>query len=373
MEFTAAKKDFLSALQKVGGIPEQKNLSSVMAHVLLEDDGPEAIRLLAQSYEATMQVRFPARVAESGRLALSGRSLLDAGRMLPDAPVHLKSASNYWADLVAGRTEYRIPGILPENIPTPMPLSVSLEVSLPRDLLLEMVERVGFAMSQDEGRPNLNGICLKAQPEGSGVRIEAVATDGHRLARMIRVVEASGLAEAVQGILHRKGIVELRRFLEGEKGPVQVGFHRSAVFFRLETGHLMVRQIELEYPDYPRVIPTEHQWRFEVDRSELIDAVNRTVVVLGSDRTPLVRLRVETGRMTVSAQDPDKGDARSEMDVAYEGDSFEICYNNRYMLEALKALPGQMVAFFLKDLQNATLIRSLQDDGLLQLIMPLRV
>jgi len=373
MEFTAAKKDFLSALQKVGGIPEQKNLSSVMAHLLLEDDGPEAVRLLAQSYEATMQVRFPARVAESGRLALSGRSLLDAGRMLPDAPVHLKSTANYWADMVAGRTEYRIPGILPENIPTPMPLPVSLEVSLPRDLLLEMLDRVGFAMSQDEGRPNLNGILLKAQPEDGAVRIEAVATDGHRLARMIRVIPETAIPEPIQGILHRKGIGELRRFLEGEKGPVLVGFHRSAVLFRLETGHLMVRQIELEYPDYPRVIPTEHQFRFEADRTELMDAVNRTIVMLGSDRTPLVRLRVDAGRMTVSAQDPDKGNARSEMDIAYEGEPFEICYNNRYMLDALKALPGQVVAFFLKDLQNATLIRSLQDDGLLQLIMPLRI
>lgn len=373
MEFTAAKKDFLSALQKIGGIPEQKNLSSVMAHVLLEDDGPEAVRLLAQSYEATMQVRFPAKIAQPGRLALSGRSLLDAGRMLPEAPVHLKAQPNYWADLVAGRTEYRIPGILPENIPTPMPLPVSLEVSLPRDLLLEMVDRVGFAMSQDEGRPNLNGICLKVQPEGDGLRLEAVATDGHRLARMIRLVEGAALTEPVTGILHRKGVGELRRFLEGEKGNVLVGIHRSAVFFRIDGGHLMVRQIELEYPDYLRVIPTEHRWRFEADRTEMIDAVNRTMVMLGSDRTPLVRLRIEEGRMTVSAQDPDRGDARSELDIAYEGEPFEICYNNRYMLDALKALPGPIVLFFLKDLQNATLIRTTQDEGLLQLIMPLRV
>lgn len=373
MEFVAAKKDFSQALQKAQGIPEQKNLSSVMANLLLEDAGGDAVRLTAQSYEVTLVTTFAAQVKDPGKMALSGRSLVDAARMLPEAPVRLRSTPNHWADLSAGRTEYKIPGILPDNMPEAQEPQTSLEVKLPRDLLVEMVERVSFAMSMDEGRPNLNGIFLKAAPDGDSARIEAVATDGHRLSRMIRTAESAGLAEPVSAILHRKGVTELKRFLEDVQGVVTVGFQRNAVVFRVETGFLMVRQIELEYPDYGRVIPNEYRWVFEVDRGELQGAVNRAGVVISSDKTPLVRLKLEPGRLQVLAQDPERGDAHSEIDVPYQGEPLEVSYNNRYLLDALKALPGPGVVLNVKDQSSATVLGNPNDDGLLQLIMPVRV
>ena len=373
MEFVAAKKDFASALLKAQGIPEQKNLSSVMANLLLEATGPDAVRLTAQSYEVTLVTTFPAQVAQAGRMALSGRSLVDAARMLPEAPVRLRATPNHWSDLSAGRTEYKIPGILPENMPEAQEPQTSLEIRLPRDLLVEMVDRVSFAQSMDEGRPNLNGIYLKATPEGESARLEAVATDGHRLSRMVRTIEAAGLAEPVSAILHRKGVTELKRFLEDVTDVVTVGFQRNAVVFRVATGFLMVRQIELEYPDYHRVIPSEARWRLEVDRNELQGAVNRAGVMISSDKTPLVRFKLEPGRLQVLAEDPERGQGHSEIDVGYEGEPLEISYNNKYLQDALKALPGPGVIVSVKDQSSATLLSSVNDDGLLQLIMPVRV
>ena len=128
-------------------------------------------------------------------MALSGRSLFDATRMLPDAPVQLKGLPNHWADLVAGRTEYKVPGILPENMPDRVPPQTTDQVLVGRELLAEMVDRVGFAMSADEGRPNLNGIYMKVEPKKAVARVEMVATDGHRLARPVpgRATPSAGL------------------------------------------------------------------------------------------------------------------------------------------------------------------------------------
>jgi DNA polymerase-3 subunit beta len=373
MEFVAAKKDFASALMKASGIPEAKNLSSVMANLLLESVGEQTVRLTAQSYEVTLVTTFAAQVVDGWRMALSGRSLVDAARMLPEAPVRLRSTPNHWADLSAGRTEYRVPGIIPENMPEAQEPQTSLEVRLPRDLLVEMVDRVSFAQSVDEGRPNLNGIFVKVAPQGDAARIEAVATDGHRLSRMVRTVESAGLTEPVAAILHRKGVTELKRFLDDETGLVTVGFQRNAVVFRVPTGFLLVRQIELEYPDYNRVIPTESRWRFQMDRAELQSAVNRASVVISSDKTPLVRFKLDSGRLQIMAQDPERGDAHSEIDLGYEGEPLEVSYNHKYLQDALKALPGASVVMSVKDQSSATLLSSVDDDGLLQLIMPVRI
>jgi len=374
MEFIAAKKDFTAALAKAQGIPEQKNLSSVMANLLVESAGPDTVRLTAQSYEVTLVTTFPARVGVEGRMALSGRSLSDAARMLPEAPVALKAMPNHWAELTAGRTEYKVPGILPENMPERQEPATTDEVRMPRELLLEMIDRVGFAMSADEGRPNLNGVFVRFDAaEGGVARVEMVATDGHRLARLVREVSAEGLGQALGVIVHRKGVAELKRFLDGVDGDVTVGFQRNAVVFRVATGYLLVRQIELEYPDYQRVVPADFRWRFTVDRAELSRAVQRAAIVISGDKTPLVRMKLEPGRLQVLAQDPEKGDAHSELDIGYDGESLEIAYNNKYLLDALNALPAGDVALQVKDLGSATVVQCPDDPGILQLIMPVRV
>ncbi|MBM4395857.1 MAG: DNA polymerase III subunit beta [Deltaproteobacteria bacterium] len=373
MEFTAAKKDFTTALGKAQGIPEQKNLSSVMANVLLESVGTDAVRLTAQSYEVTLVTTFPAKVAIEGRMALSGRSLFDATRMLPDAPVSLKGLPNHWADLVAGRTEYKVPGILPDNMPDRQEPQTTDEVKVPREMLLEMVERVGFAMSSDEGRPNLNGIFLKVDPLAGNARVEAVATDGHRLARLVRQVGEAQAPHAFGVIVHRKGVAELKRFLDEADTEVAAGFQRNAVVFRVSSGYLLVRQIELDYPDYQRVVPTDFKWKFTVDRTEFARAVQRAAVVISADKTPLVRLKLEGGRLQVLAQDPERGDAHTEIDIQYSGEPLEISYNNRYLLDALGALPGHDVLLSVKDLSSATTVANPSDEGVLQLIMPVRV
>ncbi|NOZ00723.1 MAG: DNA polymerase III subunit beta [Deltaproteobacteria bacterium] len=373
MEFTATKKDFNSALTKAQGIPEQKNLSSVMANVMLESVGKDSVRLTAQSYEVTLVTTFPAEVAAEGQMALSGRSLFDATRMLPDAPVKLTSMDNDWADLKAGRTDYKIPGILPSNLPDRQEPKTTDQVAVPSDLLIEMAERVGFAMSADEGRPNLNGIYMKVEPGEGGVHIEMVSTDGHRLARLSRTIDKAGIDQVLGVIIHRKGVNELKRFLADVEGDVTVGFQRNAVVFQVESGYLLVRQVELEYPDYLRVLPDEFKWEFKVDRAEMTRAVQRAGVVISAEKTPLIKLTLGAGQIQLLAQDPDKGDAHSEVDLDYSGEPLEISFNNRYLVEAMNALPGKEVVFGIKDLSSATSLTTPDDDGILQLIMPVRI
>ncbi len=373
MEFTAAKKDFASALAKAQGVPDQKNLTTALAHVHLKSEGPSAVRLTAQCYEATISLTFPAEVTKPGELALSGRSLFDAARMLPEAPVMLQSLDNDWARLCAGRTDYKIPGMSPENLPERKVPKPTDSLRVPVSLLLEMVERVGFAVSTDEGRPNLNGIFMKVEPDGGEVQLEMVATDGHRLARLIRRIHLSGqVARPLGVILHRRGVQEMRRFLTDEEGDVVVGFQRNAASFEIPSGYLFVNQIELEYPDYVRVLPTTFRWVVSVPRADFIRAIQRASVVLTGERGPVVRLSLKPGRLQTFAQDAAKGDAQDEVDVDYDGEPLDIAFNPRYLLEALNALPGEMTTLSVKDLGSAASLTSPSDEGVLQLIMPIR-
>jgi DNA polymerase-3 subunit beta len=369
MEVVVQKKDLNKVLTKIQNIPEQRNLASPLANCVLQCQDQFGLKVCAQSYEAEMEVLCPAQVVEEGQLTLSARSLFDAVRALPDAPITIKSEPNYWASVVAGRTKIKVPGVDPDTMParrTPNPTDI---LRLPVSLAGEMFEAVAFAMSVDEGRPNLNGVFLKVDENEV---VEAVATDGSRLARVVRKVEGKYQGKPVGVIVHRKGIIEMRRFLEQEDGEVEIGFERENITFRTPQGFLLVRQVELEFPDYKRVLFGEGRWKFSAPRSELLDGVKRTSVVLSTDRLPVIRFTLEANRLLLSAKDPDKGEAETEIDCQYEGELFDIRYNSRYLIEGLSAMPGETVTFEVREQAYVTQISTPDDEGVMQLLMPIR-
>ena len=369
MEVVVQKKDLNKVLTKIQNIPEQRNLASPLANCILECQDKSGIKVSAQSYEAEIEVLCPAEVLQEGLLALSARSLFDAVRALPDAPITIKSEPNHWASVVAGRTKIKVPGVDPDTMParrTPNPTDI---LRLPVSLAGEMFEAVAFAMSTDEGRPNLNGVFLKVDENET---VEAVATDGSRLARMVKKVEGKYMGKPVGVIVHRKGIIEMRRFLEQEDGEVEIGFERENITFRTPQGFLLVRQVELEFPDYKRVLFGEARWKFSTLKSELLDDVRRTSVVLSSERLPVIQMALEPGRLLLSAKDPDKGEAETDIDCEYEGEPFDIRFNSKYLIEGLSAMPGQTVRFEIREQALVTALTTPEDEGVLQLLMPIR-
>ncbi|MFH0983622.1 MAG: DNA polymerase III subunit beta, partial [Planctomycetota bacterium] len=144
----------------------------------------------------------------------------------------------------------------------------------------------------------------------------------------------------------------------------------NAVIFSVESGYMMVRLIELEYPKYMRVFPSEFKWTFVADRAELQRVLARVAVV--AEDNPAVRLKLEPGHMALTAWDPDKGEARSDMDVEYSGEALDIGLDNRFMLDALAALRGERVTISGVDIHRAVRVESPTDDGVTQIIMPIR-
>jgi len=369
MEVVVQKKDLHKVLTKIQNIPEQRNLASPLSNCILECQDHSELKVSALSYDAEIEVLCPAQIIEGGVLTLSARSLFDAVRALPDAPITIKSEPNHWANVVAGRTKIKVPGVDPVTMPqrrTPNPTDI---LHLPVSLASEMFEAVAFAMSTDEGRPNLNGVYFKVDENEV---VEAVATDGSRLARVVRKVEGKFVGKPVGVIVHKKGILEMRRFLEQEDSEVEIGFERERITFKTPRGFLVVRQVELEFPDYKRVLFGEGRWKFSALKSELLEGVRRTSVVLSSERLPVIQLSLEPGRLLLSAKDPDRGEAETEIDCEYEGERFEIKFNSRYLLEGLSAMPGETVMFEIREQAHVTQITTPDDEGVMQLLMPIR-
>ena len=148
--------------------------------------------------------------------------------------------------------------------------------TLPAETLVTLFDKTRFAISTEETRYYLNGIFFHA-PAGAGT-LRAVATDGHRLAR-VEIPLPEGAADMPDIILPRKCVSEIRKLLDERDGEVEIALSASKIRFRIGLAVLTSKLIDGTFPDYSRVIPTANDKLLKIDPATLAEGVDRVTAV----------------------------------------------------------------------------------------------
>ena len=227
------------------------------------------------------------------------------------------------------------------------------------------------AISTEETRYYLNGIYLHATKNNEVPVMRAVATDGHRLARM-EMVLPEGAAGMPGIIVPRKTILELRKLAEESDSEVQVALSETKIRFTLGAASLTSKLIDGTFPDYDRVIPANNDKILEVDCKTFAEAVDR-VSTISTEKSRAVKLAIETGSLVVSAASPENGTATEELEVRYISSPIEIGFNSRYLLDITEQIDGEGAQFAMADASSPTIVRDSADGSALYVLMPMRV
>ena len=240
---------------------------------------------------------------------------------------------------------------------------------------MEITDKTAFAISQEETRPNLNGLYIKFSRAVDPPVAEAVSTDGKRLSMVRRNITSVDMdVEELGCLIHRRGIQEMKHFLKGDLDNVRMVMDRKGIRLERPEGFIVVRQIEMEFPKYEMVVPKDFQWTFTVSPSLLTEMVRRVAISASEEKNFMVMLRLQDGKIQVEAGDDEGGLAVDEADVNYDGEPLEFAYNYRYLLDALNVFSGvPEVEFRIKDNYAASMIVAAGGtDDVVELIMPIR-
>jgi DNA polymerase-3 subunit beta len=234
-----------------------------------------------------------------------------------------------------------------------------------------MIERTMYAASVDETRYNLNGVYLEVLEESGQLRM--VATDGHRLASVDRVVGPDTTALASGVIVPRKGLAELKRLAdEDDTEEIELAFEGNNGLARRGNVTLVMRLIEGEFPNYDQVIPKQLDRQLVLSAELLLHALRR-VSLLSSERSRAVTLALTDGQLVISSSNPDLGEAREELDVDYSGEPLTVGFNAKYLIDALSVSGAKEVRFGLHDELSPAQLVPTDDEGTLAVVMPMRI
>jgi DNA polymerase-3 subunit beta len=237
--------------------------------------------------------------------------------------------------------------------------------------LKRLIEKTQFAISTEETRYYLNGIYLHAIESSGKSVLRAVATDGHRLAR-VETPAPAGCTGMPGVIVPRKAVAEIIKLVDDAGDEVEVELSPTKIRLTLGAVVLTSKLIDGTFPDYQRVIPTGNDKPLIVDKAEFAAAVDR-VSTISSERGRAVKLSLADRRLTLSVTNPDSGSAVEELEVDYDSGPLDIGFNARYLLDIAGQLDGDTALFKLADPGSPTLVQDREGASALYVLMPMRV
>ena len=369
MNCTITRQNLHKGLAAVSASLPRKTTLPVLSNILFEA-GQDGIWMSGTDLDVSVRVWAAAEVKEQGSLTAPGKKLQEIARELPDRPVDMVTRGDQ-IELKCGRSHFKLNGLPSDEFPTLPKVSFDEGWSIHSGDLHDLIKHTSFAVSSEESRPILNGILWELR-DG---RMQMVATNGHRLARMA-VPAGSSKESSADFIIPPIALQQVQRLFHEEE-QLEVAQSGNHLGFRAGGTEVYTRLIEGTYPNYEQVIPKDNDKFAIIDKNALASAVRRMAVV-ASDQTHRIRMFFESNRVHLNVLTPDLGEGEDELELSYEGEGLEIGFNAAYLLEVLKFMATDEVKMTFRAPERAATIEPVAPDDeeaqdYLCLVMPLRL
>ena len=368
MVLVKAKRDeILDPLSAVSGIIERRHTLPILSNVLIEQGSGE-LGFLATDIE--IQITARAAIGERGEaraVTVGARKLLDILRALPDGSDVSLQQQDKRLLVKAGKSRFSLQTLPAEDFPRlAAPAGESARFSVPQKALRHLLGMVQYAMAQQDIRYYLNGLLMVVEEK----RLKLVATDGHRLAYAAMAVESEVPRQEV--IVPRKTVIELGKLLSDNDDPVAIELSAAQAAFRFSGIELVSKLVDGKFPDYVRVIPTQHKNTLRIGREVLRQALLRAAI-LSNEKFRGVRWVLTDGSLKIVSSNAEQEEAQEELDVEYKGEALDIGFNVNYLLDVLNNVGGAEVECLFGDAASSTLLQLESEPEFRYVVMPMRI
>lgn len=373
MKFTVQRNTFLEGIQKTLSIVEKKTTMPILNNILLRT-GNNKITIVATDREIGLVADYGAEILEEGQVTVSARKLYEMIREIQGDSVQFEANESHRVTVTCQKIIYKIPGLSADDFPSVIDDRTDVKFSSMQGKFIEgLIRKTSFAMSGDEMRKNLNGVLVETLDDGGKNTLRMIATDGHRLAIASADIGEAALFKLEKGIIiPRKGLNEIKRLIEDAPEEIFVGIRQGMCIVKTDSTMLRVSLVDAEYPDYRRVMPAEKGIVVQFEKDAILHALRR-MSVISSERYSGVIIALSEGKMVLESTNPDVGEAKEEIEIAYHEKDISIGYNVKYLIDAMEVIDDETVVFEIGVGMKPGVIKPAHNDEYMCIVMPLKV
>jgi DNA polymerase-3 subunit beta len=382
MKSTINKEDLLKALTLINGIVEKKSTRPIMSNVLLTaEDG--FMTFAGADGEIASQITVPSKVKVRGSTTVNAKMFSEIVRELPEGDVDLSLDEGERLEITAKNSRLKILGVSAQEYPSLPGLVLNPKGKIESAQLLEMIKSTIYAVSSDETRYNLSGVCfeslesdgikiVRGKKSSSGNSLRLIATDGHRLALVTRPAPSLNFTGRV--IAPKKGLQELKKVIEStDEGEISFDITEGFIVVQTKDTKLTMRLVDGEFPDYTRAIPEKEGTKISIASQELAQALRRVSLVV-TDKEKSVKFDLSDGMLFISSASAELGEAAESISVDYKGPNISVGFNARYVREIMEVFgENQQVIMELQGDSAPGRFYLENDDSAFGVVMPMRI
>lgn len=378
MNFTINRSAFISQLNNVLRAISSKTTIPILTglKMVVNEDN---IVLTGSNSDITIESVINANDADNdltieatGAIVLPARFFSDIVKKLPDKKVTIEVTSGFQADITSGSAKFQINGQDAENFPHLPEIETNKSVTLPNDILKEVIRQTVIAVSKQESRPILAGVHMTLK---DGI-LTAVATDSHRLAQRKVVLENIDNGIDFDVIIPGKSMEELSGMISDVHEDVQMQVTENQVLFIFGNTHFYSRLLEGNYPETSQLIPQTADTTVELEAGTFLSSIERASLLSHESRNDVVKLSLKPSEnlVRISGDSPDIGTVEEEVVTsALDGNDLEISFNPNYMKDALRSFGQATIKIsFTSPLRPFTLVPTEDQENFVHLITPVR-
>lgn len=364
MKITCLRTDLASAISNVSRAVSTKATIPALEGVLLKAYG-ESLNISGYNLEIGITTDVEASIIKEGEIVLSARLFLDIVRKLPEEIVTIETDDRMVTYITCGKVDYQIVGMSSVEYPDLPTFQQTDGITVNSEVLRDMIRQTVYAVSDNTSKPIYTGSLYEIK---SGV-LRIVAIDGFRMAiRSENVESESSTAFVVPG----KTQLEVLKLLTEDDEQIEIIVGQRHITFKINSYSVISRLIEGTFLDYKSTIPSNNKTELVINTRMMIDSVER-MSLLNSDRIQSpVRCKFMDDEIRLSCASA-VGRANDVISVPIIGESVEIGFNNRYMLEALKNTDTDEVKLVLNGPISPIVIKPVKGDSFLSIVVPVRL
>jgi len=367
MRFTCDKFLLLAAIFTASRAAATKSPVPVLEGLLLEVE-EENIRISGYDLKTGIVTTVQAEVEETGGIVLNARLFGEIIRKMPEEIITISVSNGLVATISCKMCEFEILGSPTSDYPEIPTVDGQDSIEIGEALLKKMISQTNFAVSDNESRPIHTGALFEI---GSG-ELTIVAVDGYRLALRREKMENDN-SSSFSFVVPGSALGEMEKIATDGDGVVNITLGPKYIMFSTGDTMLISRRLEGEFLNYKNSIPQSAKYHFRVGKEEIIAAVERVSLIISDKMKSPIRCVFSEGLIKLNTASA-VGKASDECGMEGDGEELEIGFNDKYLLEALKAAPADAVKLELSSGVTPCIISPADDnENFLYMILPVRL
>lgn len=321
--------------------------------------------LTGYDLEVGINTNIDVTVMEEGSIVLNARILCDILRRLPSDKVSIEADERQLCVIKCGEVEYKLVGIAAEEYPELPTITGGVPVLVDADVLGQMVKQTIFAVSTNDTKVIHTGIKF----EISENKLRLVAVDGFRLA--IRTEEIKYEGEEISFVVPAKTLSEVIKLLDSAD-VISMNVAKRHIIFKVGSYSVISRLLDGEFLDYNAAVPKTHTTEVIADAKTFIGSIDRTSLLITDRLKSPLRCIFDENVIRISTV-TSLGTANDKIPASVDGNRVEIGFNNRFLLDALRATDEEKVKITLNGPLSPIMILPEEGEKFLFLVLPVRL